>query len=223
MRRSDSWWTRFSRTNFLDRRSSNGSRLSRPLPGIRDPQPPPRLLVIEESEHPVIPELVSPKAGKSSTKTTSGIYNAHNKSLTSVKTADTEALERMAGGADVQIIRSGSHLSTSSDDTASSLHQARPHSWNRSLSEDREILSCDNENVSTAPSPGFSDEHGLHVDIPNQPEDLEGREEPSPITANTPSREVKERTSAMTVRLIQRPSLFIANPDHRLTPSNDTS
>ena len=119
VRRSDSWWARFSRTSFLDRRPSNVSRVSGGMSEFefRDPKPPPVLIAIDEStpiEDPVRPRLV-PRA-------LSAVYEQHNKSKTSVGTADTEAIERIAGMADVQIMRSGSQRTASSYYTRNSLH-----------------------------------------------------------------------------------------------------
>ena len=117
VRRSDSWWTRFSRTSFLDRRPSNASRVSGGMSEFRDPKTPPTLIAINEStpiEDPMKPHLVS--------RTLSAVYENHNKSKTSVRTADTEAIERMARMADVQIVRSGSQRTTSTDTTSFHIH-----------------------------------------------------------------------------------------------------
>ena len=116
VRRSDSWWARFSRTSFLDRRPSNASRASGGISEFRDPKTPPHLIAIDEStpiEDPVRSRLVS--------RALSAVYEKHNKSKTSVGTADTEAIEKMARVADVQIMRSGSQRTTSTD-TTTSLH-----------------------------------------------------------------------------------------------------
>lgn len=112
VRRSDSWWSRFSRHSILDRRGS-GSRQLGGMPDIRDPNPPPRLgglVAIEESQNSISPERDS----LDSNSITSSIKRAlsrgndpnvytgkHEKSLSSLRTADSEAIERMAGAVDV--------------------------------------------------------------------------------------------------------------------------
>ncbi|KAJ3781948.1 hypothetical protein GGU10DRAFT_298742 [Lentinula aff. detonsa] len=123
VRRSNSWWSRFSRTSLLDRRGS-GSRQLGGMPDIRDPNPPPRLgglVAIEESQHSGSPEHDSPNSNRSnsinsikralSKGTGSKVYKGkHGKSLSSLRTADSEAIERMAGAVDVvQRERTGSH------------------------------------------------------------------------------------------------------------------
>lgn len=132
MRRSDSWWTRFTRTTLLDRRSNDASRFRGKFE-IRDPQPPPRLDAIAENIH-----LVS-RTDKSSRKErqpppqepgsilarASTIYGTgHGKSMSSLRTADSETIEHMAGTMDVfQRIktRSNSHRTTGSTSSAGGL------------------------------------------------------------------------------------------------------
>jgi hypothetical protein len=129
MSRSNSWWARFSRTSFLDRRASDGKSHSRVL-DIRDPNPPPRLVAIEESMHSQSPD--SPRghnrrsgSGSQNSRQTSRVYHgAHGKSMSSLqttKTADSEAIERM-GGTMVVVQRdaSGSHRMSASNISASS-------------------------------------------------------------------------------------------------------
>ncbi|GLB40334.1 putative galactose oxidase, central domain [Lyophyllum shimeji] len=139
MKRSDSWWARFSRTSFLDRRPSESSRL-KAMPEFRDPNPPPRLVAIEESVHSASPHDHAPKSrqpGASSggplpgiSRHASRLQGGHNKSLTSVKTADTEAIERMAGTMDVaQLGRSDSRRTASSGATASLSIDTSRGSW----------------------------------------------------------------------------------------------
>jgi hypothetical protein len=212
MRRSDSWWARFSRTSFLDRRSSTGSR---PVTEFRDPNPPPRLRAIEESMHSTSPEHVSPEsANKISPKSTEpvAIYNAHNKSLTSVKTADTAAIERLAGSADVQMTRSRSRFSTASDGTEASSFQERPMSWAQTISEDGD----DVENQQNPPS---HSSHGSRVTGGTKrsypPDEAEEK-------SNRSSERTNPKSPSMSVRLVQRPSLFVANPDHSRLPTSDS-
>ncbi|KAF9267907.1 hypothetical protein L218DRAFT_919718 [Marasmius fiardii PR-910] len=107
IRRSDSWWSRFSRTAFLDRRGS-GSRHGSGLYDIRDPNPPPRLVPIQESQHSGSAGSGDSPGSKRSnsvkralSRKGSRLYTpGHGKSMTSIRTADTDALERI-GGMDV--------------------------------------------------------------------------------------------------------------------------
>ncbi|TFK33222.1 hypothetical protein BDQ12DRAFT_637787 [Crucibulum laeve] len=134
MRRSNSWWARFSRTNLLDRRSSTASRRSMGY-DIRDPNPIPRLVAIEESAHSASPERHSPQShrsnsggqAQSASRRASKIYGAHGKSTSSLRTADSEAIERMAGTMDViQRIRTGSHRTSGSTNTTGGLSYIDP-------------------------------------------------------------------------------------------------
>ncbi|KAG7089439.1 hypothetical protein E1B28_011124 [Marasmius oreades] len=114
VRRSDSWWSRFSRTAFLDRRGS-GSRHGG-MYDIRDPNPPPRLVPIEENQNsgsagsgdsPGSKRANSVKRALS--RRGSRMYTAgHGKSISSIQTANTDALERVAGMDVVQRERTGS-------------------------------------------------------------------------------------------------------------------
>jgi hypothetical protein len=116
--RSDTWWNRFSKSSFLDRRSSNASRQGF---DIRDPNPPPvRLSAIEEKSH----HSASPESQKSretppsaiSARRKNSLYNSvvHGKSSSSVRTADTAAIERMGGMDVVQRLATGSQRTRSS-------------------------------------------------------------------------------------------------------------
>ena len=112
MRRTDSWWTRFTRTTLLDRRLSDTSRTF--VTGgkfeIRDPKPPPRLDAIAENvrlgsssqtsqeEESLQQQQQGPTLGRA----VSMVYEAgYGKSMSSLRTADSEAIERMAGTMDV--------------------------------------------------------------------------------------------------------------------------
>ncbi|CAA7266976.1 unnamed protein product [Cyclocybe aegerita] len=120
MRRSNSWWSRFSRTSLLDRRSSVVSRAGYE---IRDPNPPPKLVAIEERSVVSSPtpdknspgtgspgsaevgagKKMSPQQAALLSRANSGrlFGTGHGKSMTSLRTADSEAIERMAGQMDV--------------------------------------------------------------------------------------------------------------------------
>lgn len=131
MRRSDSWWSRFSRTSLLDRRKSDASaRRSAGMLDIRDPNPLPRLVAIEESTYSNSPHGGdSPKLnagrGHSILRKGSKPYGGHTKSLSSVntmKTADTAAIEKMARTMDVvQRMRTGTDSHRTMSSTSSSL------------------------------------------------------------------------------------------------------
>ena len=137
MRRSDSWWARFSRTSLLDRRASDSSRRprTRGMFDIRDPNPPPRLLAIEESMHSMSPEhdQDSPKShhsnvpgwGPSMSRRGSKVYGGeHRKSATSLqtsRTADSEAIEKIGGMMDVVQVRSGSQRTRESSSSSMSI------------------------------------------------------------------------------------------------------
>ena len=111
-RRTDPWWTRFTRTTLLDRRLSDASRKSATSGKfeIRDPKPPPRLDAIAENvrlgsssqisqEEPSLQQL---QQGATLGRAVSMLYETgHGKSMSSVRTADSEAIERMAGTMDV--------------------------------------------------------------------------------------------------------------------------
>lgn len=111
MRRTDSWWTRFTRTTLLDRRLSGTSRMS--VTGgkfeMRDPKPPPRLDAIAENirmssssqtlqEEPLMQQQQDPTLGGA---VPMAYEMGHGKSMSSLRTVDSEAIERMAGTMDV--------------------------------------------------------------------------------------------------------------------------
>lgn len=115
VRRSDSWWSKFYRTGFLDR--SLSSRRSG-IMEIRDPNPPPALGPIRESMHSTSVDDSSSagKGPKDVSAARAAVYGADpGKSLTSLRTADTEQIDRMAGTMDVvQRIRTHSRQTTES-------------------------------------------------------------------------------------------------------------
>ncbi|KXN88622.1 Adagio-like protein 3 [Leucoagaricus sp. SymC.cos] len=98
VRRSDSWWSRFYRTGFLDRGSSSRSPV---MPEIRDPKPLPSLdPIIEGLPKPSMDRIPSELEMPSSS--ISKVYATEpGNSMTSLRTADTERIERMAGTMDV--------------------------------------------------------------------------------------------------------------------------
>lgn len=116
VRRSDSWWSKFYRTSFLENRSLSARR-----PGaleIRDPNPPPVLGPIRESMHSTSADdgSISGKNLNEASGRGAAVYGADpGKSLTSLRTADTEQIDRMAGTMDVvQRVRTRSRQTTGS-------------------------------------------------------------------------------------------------------------
>ena len=109
MPRTDSWWTRLTRTTLLDRKLSNASRKS--VTGgkfeIRDPKPPPRLDAIAENVRLGSSSQTSQEEPSLQQQPTLGravsvvFETGHEKSMSSLRTADSEAIERMAGTMDV--------------------------------------------------------------------------------------------------------------------------
>ncbi|THH00363.1 hypothetical protein EW026_g2149 [Hermanssonia centrifuga] len=133
MRRSNSWWTRFARTPLLDRRSSDSSRAQRPL-DFRDPNPPPRLVPIEESTHSNSPD--SPKRKTGSSGSHYKIYSSHQhgrsaSSLQTARTANSENLDRL--GQTMQIVQKGSTMRSnhSADPSLTSTNSTREYSPER--------------------------------------------------------------------------------------------
>ncbi|KAF8239707.1 galactose oxidase [Tricholoma matsutake] len=278
MRRSDSWWARFSRTSFLDRRVSDASKRSSGMLDIRDPNPRPQLNAIEESTHLISPDYEeqhsrlpseSANRGHSSSTKPSGEYGAHNKSSTSLGTADTEMIEKMAGAVDVvQRFRTASTNGRTHSTTSSAYSLTVDVRFNL-LGEVKGIATAEHEDVVPSPvdmsyteSVGPSSQHSqpqsfIRSKIPpsfssSSPESsatsLESnhsprvgtgavasrireyerkmsldQEVPSPTNTRQHEERLGKKGASVAVHygLVQRPSLFIANPDGRATPSGD--
>jgi hypothetical protein len=117
IRRSNSWWARFTKTPLLERRGTQSStRTSGGFIDFRDPNPPPRLVPIEESTHSRPPSDVPPEATQSLRSSYAGsrgysgtpsrrptLYRemVHGRSASSLQTANTETLERLGGTMDI--------------------------------------------------------------------------------------------------------------------------
>ncbi|KAH9055216.1 hypothetical protein EDB87DRAFT_1688494 [Lactarius vividus] len=112
IRRSNSWWARFAKTPLLERRSTGSStRDPSGFIDFRDPNPPPRLLTIEESTHSHSPDVSESRrkgsggilAARTSTRRHPSLYHetSHGRSASSLQTANTETLERMGGTMDI--------------------------------------------------------------------------------------------------------------------------
>ncbi|KAJ7168475.1 hypothetical protein C8R46DRAFT_235279 [Mycena filopes] len=110
IRRSDTWWARFSSRSLLDRRSSRTSGSGIAAPDIRDPNPLPQRLGFVEEE---TPSVLRERSDGSDTSRVgpplSSVYGrgaTHGKSMSSIQTqqtADSAALERMSGNVDVML------------------------------------------------------------------------------------------------------------------------
>ena len=120
--RTDSWWQRFTRNSFLDRTLSTTSRKS---PSMDLKEHPSFLAPIEEPTNPlalksVMRGSVEVVNNQIKPRSASNIYGvAHGKSLSSLRTADTEAIEKIGDAVDViQRVRTRSYHSslTTSDD-----------------------------------------------------------------------------------------------------------
>ena len=122
IRRSDSWWARFARTPLRLSGSADAASASHPsrssLLEFRDPNPPPRLITIEESQHSNLSDSPDSKyahegansagqgdsgggsgGGVSRRASRAAVYASlgHGKSVSSLQTANTETLERVEG------------------------------------------------------------------------------------------------------------------------------
>ncbi|KAJ7455225.1 hypothetical protein B0H11DRAFT_2067149 [Mycena galericulata] len=142
IRRSDTWWARFSSKSLLDRRSSRGSATAVGAPDIRDPNPLPQRLGFVEEETPSV--LRERSDGSDTSRAAGPVYGkgaAHGKSMSSLqtqRTADSAALERMGGNVDVMLRgnrQSGStstrasvttHGGSGDDEPASARHSWQP-------------------------------------------------------------------------------------------------
>lgn len=137
VRRSDSWWSRFAKSAFLDRRASDASSngvgggsnyrtrsgsfsgktsMGPLVTDFRDPNPAPKLVAIEENSSMRDPsrqasgdsqlsdnrygdDAEGSKLNRSAATPRERVYpnTAHGKSISSLQTTNTEALEQMGG------------------------------------------------------------------------------------------------------------------------------
>jgi hypothetical protein len=116
IRRSNSWWARFAKAPLLERRGTESSSRNGGFIDFRDPNPPPRLLTIEESTHSRGPSdgtaearlrrkpYVGANRAHAGTPTRRpSVYHEtiHGRSASSLQTANTEILERVGGSMDI--------------------------------------------------------------------------------------------------------------------------
>lgn len=266
MRRSDSWWSRFARSSLIDQKSSVSSKQSVGQSEFLDPIPPLRLHPIEESVNPPSHDRNSPQPSYSGqgeepfrNESNTRMYGrGHGKSLSSLRTVDSEAIERMAGAMDVvQRIKTGSHYSRESGSSfgnlsidAHSLNEASAFGALDMSSSPMEMPPTElsrmllNSNSEAPPaiippktsSPGsmgvFVSPSGANrprsppaSGIASRVQAYEQRMSPNQLPSPTNTRQREERTKKpITVNygLAPRPSLFIANPDHKLSSSGES-
>jgi len=163
IRRSDTWWARFSRTPFLDRHSYDPIRRRKSdgtatLPEFRDPNPVPKLVPIEERS-PQSPEGNSPsnykgiRAGKGKGKEGSG----DSASVKTGRTANTDLIEHLDGRVEVvqRALSKSSRRTISTGGTISDdghLRNSDRRSWTAS-SYDDSIIESPVEGVVRVSSP----------------------------------------------------------------------
>ncbi|KIM39937.1 hypothetical protein M413DRAFT_11987 [Hebeloma cylindrosporum] len=276
MKRSDSWWSRFARSSLLDRRSNDASKT---MYEIRDPNPAPRLLAIEEASSCSTPHKQSPKGSSSespgsvdqaglshkpsprrqrslSRANSTKLYGVgHGKSMTSVKTADSEAIERMAGNMDVvQRVKSGSRWGSGSTGSIGGLsiktHASDSEAGDRSSAyggvadtqEDLMLFASPMQETNPRPPHStedpFEDPSPLRTPFrttfapttPKSPKVAEriqayerrmSQDQTSPLPLNSKNREERTKKRVeVDYGLVPRPSLFVANPDHRVSQSS---
>ena len=250
VKRSDSWWSRFSKSAFLDRRASDASghgvggggnhrarsgsfsgktSMGPLIAEFRDPNPVPKLVAIEENspeslwdqprqasgDSKLSNDLVDhegddsqrAKLRRSATTPHERMYsNTRGKSISSLQTTNTEALERI-GGMDI-VQREGTGSTT--------------NSWGAGE---------DPSGLATSPT-----EFGVHshenegslntkIAIPTKPP-LPTRPVTSGgggiVASRIKAFEKMEPREAVKYGLAPRPPLFVANPDSRKTGSLDS-
>jgi hypothetical protein len=259
IRRSDTWWSRFSRSSFLDRRNSDGTKPSGML-DIRDPNPPPRLVAIEEksvkTESPESSrdnsQIIVPPSRRGSRM--HGVHGRSQSSLQTARTADSETLERMGAVDVVQRLVSESRRTrdstTSSAGTELDLEpRTLAYITNADPDDDAPVTSPQGMSFaeslrawttspqSETPSPQTTPSRGDSSPASSPParpklggavaarvQAYERRmsqdQTPSPVSPGT-----RKKTGRVSINygLVPRPSLFVANPDHRITPSTESS
>ncbi|KZT02273.1 galactose oxidase [Laetiporus sulphureus 93-53] len=250
MRRSNSWWTRFAKTPLLDRHASDASRASRPLE-IRDPNPPPRLIAIEEStgsnqaregDAPVEgqkgPEDLSRREQPYSTTQ----HGRSASSLQTAKTANSDMIDKMGRTMDI-VQRSTTSLHSSGHSADSEIdvdvhspslahvvsHSSRGSAESQALESPEQISPLRTlASIASFPSPPASSK----VSSPRRPSvgqvaarvqayerrvSQDVQPERPPLSASPR----KERASVYGVA--PKPSLFVANPDHRTSRSSGSA
>lgn len=248
VRRSDSWWSRFSKTAFLDRRASDASNhgvgggsnhrmrsgsfsgktyMGPLVADFRDPNPAPRLVAIEEKSPESLRDpsrqasgdsklsdnnrgdgLQGAKLRRSATTPHERVYSntAHGKSISSLQTTNTEALEKIDGMDIVQ--REVTDASVNSWGAGEGPTRFVPTEFGTRNPESDEPL---NARIAMPTRPLFatrrttsSSNGGIVASRVKTFENMEPKREP------------------VKYGLAPRQPLFVANPDSRKTGSSDS-
>ena len=247
VKRSDSWWSKFAKSAFLDRRASDasghgggggnyrtrsGSLSGKTSMGLlvsefRDPNPVPKLVAIEEnslrdpSRHASEDSKLSDnhegddsqgaKPKRSATTPHERIYTntTHGKSISSLQTTNTEALERI-GRMDI---------------VQREVTESSANSWgagevsNRPIASPSEFGTRDHEHDESL---------GARITMPTKPPPATRRATSSGGGGGMVASRIKAfeklepKREAVKYGLAPRPSLFVANPDWRKTGSFDS-
>ncbi|KAF8754213.1 Galactose oxidase, central domain [Rhizoctonia solani] len=217
IRRSDSWWSRFSKGSVrgdrnvhhdgfsvVRRLSRSSDRPPKPDPYIdfRDPAPPPirTMAPIRESRispdaSPAEPPLVRPPS------VIIGSVGAHRRSsssLVTVQTADSAALEQMGQLDIIQRVRTASthHTQSASQDTNSDsieeTSSARPSRRPRLsiVPGSPSKTSAESRQETNTPTPSLSEDHGTIVTSPTEITSV-GHSSPIKLTAPLQARPAK--------------------------------
>ncbi|KAF8638251.1 hypothetical protein AX17_002273 [Amanita inopinata Kibby_2008] len=234
MSRSDSWWKRFTHNSFLDRGISGASRKS-PSTDVRESIS--HLIPIEEHAKPVALKTTTRKSveivnNEVESRSVSKIYEGtHEKSMSSLKTANTEGAEKIGRAVDVvQRVRTASHHSsisstrTESVELLSSAMEANDQGDSRWLEEwatspvqfDNPFSSPEDDQASydERTRPLAPDSKSLGGLVAARVQAYERRLSQD---QDAPKKPTKAEHSAAAVKygLAPRQSLFIANPDER--------
>ena len=207
MKRSNSWWLRFAPTGLLDRRPSEASRRME----FRDPNPPPRLSAIEErnshaekTSPPATGDkalhfMLSPPSSSQQARRVQdeadvsnlsrgismNVYGVdrHGKSVSSLKTADSEAIERMAVTMDVvQRMTTRSHRGTGSIGSIGGLSIDTRASMHISEREDRMSEADGGQNRFQENLIMFTSPEEMERNVPTSPQPLDHETTPSGTT-----------------------------------------
>lgn len=255
IRRSDSWWAKFSRTSFLDRRSSDRRSRTNGELDFRDPNPPPRLMAIEETNS-ASPEE-SPGSRRSNSIRRSGsrlskhgskVYGAHGKSMSSIRTADSEAIERMANTMDVVQHARGSSARTRDSVGTSASTEDGSSRWTHDRQEDADEIVASPTTMepgdsayyanprsprltpsvhSPSPAPSTASANSSNRTGNSVAERVQNYEKRVSIDVEPPPTNTKQREerpkSKVGYGLVPRASLYVANPDRKGQPSDGST
>jgi hypothetical protein len=216
IQRSPSWWSRFSRTPFLDRRTSDAGRNSSRI-DFRDPNPPPRLGPIRESKY-----SVSASTAPDEEQNQQLLHGKSFSSVKTTKTADSEAIEQMAA---MDVMQRA--------DTNTSFHSVEhgsPDSPTSSPETPRQLpkASYADSGIELMDQDAGSP-HSSATDLTARVPDSRSRQPlipKSPIIGaeNLQQEQLPTSTRHTSVKygLVPKPSLYVANPDRSFTRSSDS-